>query len=471
MDVLSLIRSFVEAAYVLTIIGAILVVISENQNPNRTLSWVLILTFVPLFGIILYYVLGQDTRRRKYFRNHRTATIDGFPAAASLADNHSLVPATWQGLVSVLGKSANSWVLRGSRVQVITSGEEKFNALAADLRQARHHIHMEYFLFNNDDTGRAIKDILMRKAEEGVEVRFIYENIANITVSRRFYEEMGRSGVRVSAFSKLRLSRIRRTVNYRNHRKAVIIDGRVGYIGGMNIGDEYRSGWWRDTHLRIEGQGVYGLQANFLSDWDTSGEPLPADLAPYFPPAPAITDNLLQIAAGGPDSPHHTLLHATVRIITGARRYIYIQTPYFLPTESLAEALYSAAVSGVDVRLMVSARSDTRYVDPAARSYYEDLLAAGMRIYEHPAKFIHAKTMVADDYISMIGSTNMDFRSFEASFEMNCYLYDPDLAARNKAIFLQDMAECREVLFDEWERRPARKRFVESFMRLFAPLM
>lgn len=471
MDATDIIRLLVEAAYLLTVAGSILVVISENQHPFRTLAWVLILTFVPLFGIILYYVLGQGTRQRKYFRSYRAATVDGFPAAPSLAANRPLVAYAWQGIVSLLATAPNAWVLRGSRVEVITSGEEKFNRLAADLSRARHHIHMEYFLFNNDATGRAIKDILMRKAEEGVEVRFIYENIANITVSRRFYEEMGRSGVHVSAFSKLRLSRIRRTVNYRNHRKAVVIDGHTGYIGGMNIGDEYRTDHWRDTHLRIEGQGVYGLQANFLSDWASSGEPLPADLAPYFPPAPVVTDNLLQIASGGPDSPHPTLLHATVGIITASRRYIYIQTPYFLPTESLAEALYSAAVSGVDVRLMVSARSDTRYVDPAARSYYEDLLAAGVRIFEHQSKFIHAKTLVADDYISMIGSTNMDFRSFEASFEMNCYLYDPALASRNKAIFLDDMEGCREVLLSEWERRPMRRRFVESFMRLFAPLM
>lgn len=471
MEVLSVLRIVIEVAYVLTIVGTILVVIAENQNPFRTLAWLLVLLFVPLFGLFIYYLLGQDTRRKKYFRENKKKTFTDFPAEPSLAENAACVAPAYHALVSLLSRGVNSWVLKGSRVEVLTSGEQKMAALMADLRRAKRHIHMEYFLFNNDETGREVKNILMQKAAEGVEVRFIYENVANVTVPRRFYLEMEQSGVKVSAFSKMRLPRIRHTVNYRNHRKVAVIDGEVGYIGGMNIGDEYRRTQWRDTHLRIEGQGVYGLQANFLCDWQSSGEALPADCAACFPAMPVCTDNLMQIVSGGPDMEQPVLMHATIRIINESRRYVYIQTPYFLPTEPLVEALYSAAVSGVDVRLMVSAHSDTCYVDPAARSYYEDLLAAGMRIYEHQTKFVHAKTMVCDDYVSMIGSTNMDFRSFEASFEMNCYLYDARLAAQNKAIFMEDLKECKEIVLSEWERRPRRKRFVESFMRLFAPLM
>lgn len=263
MEVLSVLRIVIEVAYVLTIVGTILVVIAENQNPFRTLAWLLVLLFVPLFGLFIYYLLGQDTRRKKYFRENKKKTFTDFPAEPSLAENAACVAPAYHALVSLLSRGVNSWVLKGSRVEVLTSGEQKMAALMADLRRAKRHIHMEYFLFNNDETGREVKNILMQKAAEGVEVRFIYENVANVTVPRRFYLEMEQSGVKVSAFSKMRLPRIRHTVNYRNHRKVAVIDGEVGYIGGMNIGDEYRRTQWRDTHLRIEGQGVYGCRPIF----------------------------------------------------------------------------------------------------------------------------------------------------------------------------------------------------------------
>lgn len=464
------------AAYFIVAInvaGAILVVISEDKNPIRALSWILVLFFLPVFGLILYYILGQDTQRKKYFFKRYTDNEHLIDFSTFVPQNDHKVEFRYERLLSQLKKSHYSEILHGSNVEIFTSGQAKFKTLINDLKKAKHHIHVEYFLFNKDATGNEIKKILMQKAKEGVEVRFIYENIANITVPSKFYFEMEKSGVMVAPFLKFSLPRIRRAINFRNHRKVLVIDGTIGYIGGMNIGDEYaRNPNWRDTHLRIQGEGVLGLQANFLTDWVSSGKTELSDLASYFPPQKIFApQNILQIVSSGPDVLYSSILQATVRIILEAHDFVYIQTPYFLPTESLNQALISAALSGVDVRLIVSKKSDSPYVDPAARSYYSDLLHAGMRIYEHQTKFIHAKTLVSDDYVSVIGSANMDFRSFEASFEINCYIYDKDIAAKNKAIFFEDMEGCEEIILNEWKKRPWWKRIIESFMRLFSPLM
>ena len=282
---------------------------------------------------------------------------------------------------------------------------------------------------------------------------------------------MKKSGVKITSLMDAKFVKLGERLNYRNHRKVIVIDGITSYIGGMNISNNYFvNPKWRDTHLRIQGQGALGLQACFLIDWYSSGEPF-LDDKNYFPETKEYTQNLMQIATGGPYNLHYNLLHATINIIIGAKKYIYMQTPYFLPNEPLFQALQVAALSGIDVRLMVSGKSDSSYVDPASRSYYADLLEAGMKIYELQDKFIHAKTLVTDDMLSVIGSANLDFRSFETNFEINCYLYDSHIARHNKEIFLQDMEQCKEIYYEEWIKRPKWKKFFESVMRLFAPLM
>jgi len=311
----------------------------------------------------------------------------------------------------------------------------------------------------------------MKKAAEGVEVRFIYDKIANWFIFKRFYDEMKKCGVKITSMMDAKYVKLGERLNYRNHRKVIVIDGVTSYIGGMNISNNYFiNPDWRDTHLRIQGQGALGLQACFLIDWYSSGEPFLDDKS-YFPETKDYSQNLMQIATGGPYSLYHNLLQASINVIIGAKKYIYLQTPYFLPNESLLQALQMAVVSGIDVRLMVSQKSDSSYVDPASRSYYADLLEAGMKIYEMQGKFIHAKTLVSDDMLSVIGSANLDFRSFETNFEINCYLYDPHIALLNKEIFLKDMENCKEISYEEWMKRPKWKKFFESVMRLFAPLM
>ena len=463
----------ITAIYAITVVGTIFVVVSENRNPIRTLAWVLVLVFVPAVGILFFYFFGQDNRKKKSISSHYRQAKNMFDVR-NMSESIAGIRPVYDTvkLVSLLERNSDAILLRGSEVEIITDGRRKFDLLMRDIEEAKQHIHIQYFMFANDDIGCKIKAALMKKASEGVEVRFLYDNVANIKISSRFYNEMRSAGVRVAPFMNVSMPWFKSRMNYRNHRKVVVIDGCLGYVGGMNVGNNYfNNSNWRDTHLRIIGKGVYGLQQSFLADWHASTDERLSDDSLYYPHCEEKTDNMLQIATSGPNTAWANLLQAAINIAVTARSYLYIQTPYFLPADSLFDALQTAALSGVDVRLMVSRKSDSPYIDPAARSYYTGLLRAGMRIYEHQTKFIHAKTMVSDDFISVIGSANMDFRSFESNFEVNCYLYDRELAEQNKQLFFTDMLECKEIIPDDWEKRSHWNRLKESVMRLFAPLM
>ena len=468
---ISIVNSVIYIIYMILIAGTVVVVISENRNPIRTLAWMLVLIFVPIVGFVLYYLLGQDTRRMRQISERKYQTIKELSFKSLVSNRNVKILPEYANLVKMLERNNLSPVLQGSQVEVITEGARMFDTLLNDMKRAKHHIHIEFFIFKNDQTGRVIKEMLMQKSSEGVEIRFIYDNIANWAVPGLFYNEMKKTGVQVTSLIDARFPKVANKINYRNHRKVVVIDGVTAYIGGMNISNNYSINRnWRDTHLRIKGQGALGLQASFLIDWYSSGKPFLDDKV-YFPEGKNYTQNLMQIATGGPYSLYHNLLQATVNVIIGTKKYLYLQTPYFLPNDILFQSLQMACLSGVDVRLMVSEKSDSSYVDPAAHSYYEDLMEAGMRIYQMQGKFVHAKTIVVDDMLTVVGSANLDFRSFETNFEINCYLYDPNIARQSKEIFLKDMESCKEVNYQEWISRPRWKRFLESIMRLFAPLM
>jgi len=471
LDFLSSLHNIAYIIYIALIAGAVIVVISENRSPIKTIAWLLVLILIPLFGLIIYYFFGQDTRRMRQLSGKISQEIKDLSFKSMTLNPADRFIPEYSNLVNLLNNSNLSPVLQGSEVELIVEGGQMFEFLLDDIQKAKHHIHIEFFIFKNDGAGKIVREALMKKASEGVEVRFIYDKVANWFVPKKFYNAMKKSGVKITSLMDAKFVKFAEKLNYRNHRKVIVIDGVTSYIGGMNISNNYFfNSKWRDTHLRIRGEGALGLQACFLTDWYSSGEPF-LDDENYFPKANEYTGNRMQIATGGPYGLYHNLLQATLNIIIGAKKYIYMQTPYFLPNESLFQALQLAALSGIDVRLMVSQRSDSSYVDPAARSYYADLLEAGMKIYELQGKFLHAKTLVTDDMLSVIGSANLDFRSFETNFEINCYLYDPIIAYNNREIFLMDMLQCKEIRYEEWIQRPKWKKFFESVMRLFAPLM
>jgi cardiolipin synthase len=375
----------------------------------------------------------------------------------------------YKSLIHLLNHRKEATLLQGSVIDVFTDGETKFDALIKDLQQAEHHIHLQYYIFEDDTIGKKVKELLIKKVKEGIKVRVLYDDVANWKVKKAFYRDMEAAGIELTSFLKVRFPLLTSKVNYRNHRKVVVIDGKIGYIGGMNIADRYLSLEWRDTHIRVEGRGVLGLQSAFLIDWYSSGKELISD-PEYFPKLPAVTNNLMQIVTGNPISPWRILLQATLNIIAGAQKYVYIQTPYFLPEEALVQALQLAAMGDIDVRLMVPAKPDTYLVGTAAESYYEEVLRAGVKIYTLQDAFLHAKVIICDDFLTVIGSANMDFRSFEHNFEINAYLYDSQLTDKMKTIFLNDQENCKQLMLKDWNRRPILKKLWESILRLFSPL-
>ena len=467
---------------ILMICGTIFVILSSNSDAGKKISWVLVIAILPVIGIVLYIVFGLDMRHPGYYlKKHRTF----FETFSRNADNRTKrllfgketeekIREGYRELSRLLTRGNGTTVCEDNRIEVITSGKRKFDALVNDILNARHHIHMEYFYFKQDDGSRKIRELLMQKAREGVKVRFIYENIANIKIAPRYYYEMKKAGVEVVRFTnpKFSLFRLSAQLNYRDHRKIVVIDGRIGYTGGMNIGDDYFLKW-RDTHMRITGNAVYALQYSFLYSFFTSGGTIPGSFAGMFPePEHGQKRNeLVQIVPDQPVDRWPVLHMGTVWTVQHARNYIYIQTPYFVPPEPLLQALKSAALKGADVRIMLPKEADLGFMDYANKSYYGECLEAGVRIFEKRGNFIHSKTIVSDDYLSVIGSANMDYRSLELNYEINAYIFNQETAERNKGIFLADLGECDEISLERWNGRPWYMKLAQSVVRLFAPLL
>ena len=461
--------------YAVTTVSVILVIVAENRNPLKTISWVIVLLFAPVIGLLVYCFLGQDNRKLRVISRRAYKRIMKRSQEGRMPQDVCSVPAPYLPLVTLLTNSKQSSLLYGSEITVYTSGEEKFTDLIHELNIAKHHIHLQYYIFCDDEIGNRIKNILIAKAKEGVEVRVLYDDVGCWNVKNKFFKEMKEAGVEVYAFLKVAFPILTSKVNYRNHRKIVVIDGKVGFMGGMNIADRYVKGtnWgsWRDTHFKIRGKGVHGLQASFLIDWYVISKKLLNDKV-YYPAAPVYNkDNIMQIATSGPVGQWRTLLQAAIFVLSNAKKYIYIQTPYFLPTEGINQALQTAALGGIDVRLMLPERSDTRTANMATHSFLDEMVKAGVKVYFYKVGFLHSKLIVTDDELTCIGSANVDFRSFEHNFEINAFVYEPAFAIHMKKIFMHDINNCEHIIPSKWLKRPLKQRLVESFMRLFSPLL
>lgn len=460
--------------YTVTILGLVLVIITENRNPLKTIPWVIVLLLAPGIGLLFYFFFGQDNRKQRIISRRTYKRLMKRPQEGKLPPDICTVPEAYKPLASLLSNTNQSALLYGSRITIYPNGADKFTDLVDEIRRAKHHIHLQYYIFCDDAVGNCVKDALIAKAKEGVEVRVLYDDVGCWNVKDKFFKEMKESGIEVYAFLRVAFPVFTSKVNYRNHRKIVVIDGKTGFMGGMNIADRYSNGisWgtWRDTHFKFEGKGVHGLQSAFLIDWYVVSKKLLIDRI-YYPPASIYTDNIMQIATSGPIGQWRTLLQATIFAIANAKRYVFIQTPYFLPTEGLNQALQTAALGGVDVRLMLPKRSDTRSANMASHSFVDEMVKAGAKVYFYKPGFLHSKLVVTDDMLTCIGSANMDFRSFEHNFEINAFVYQTDFALQMKKIFLHDMHSCERLIPSRWLRRPLKQRIAESFMRLFSPLL
>ena len=460
--------------YALTILGIIAVVVSENRNPVKSLAWVTVLLVVPVVGLVLYIVFGRNIQNKRIIsrrnrRKLRRLGAGGGTDPAKIEDAGAVMPQ-----INLAYALCGSHYYEGNDVGIFDNGQEKFDALLADIAAARSYINMQYYIIVNDDIGIRVMEALMERARAGVKVRLIYDHVGSFKLSNRYLRRLKEAGVEAYPFFKVVFPPFGTRINWRNHRKIVVIDGKVGYIGGMNVADRYVDGGklfdvWRDLHLRVEGPAVFALQQSFAVDWNFMGQPLLEE----GPLATAVKGHSvgMQLVTGGPTTQWLNMTLVFQQAIARARKCIYIQTPYFIPSEGLVHALQVAALSKVDVRLMIPRRSDSDMLRWASFSYVQECLRAGIKVYLYEKGMLHSKAIIIDDDFCTVGSTNFDFRSFEHNFEANMLIYSTDFNARMKALFVRDMRDSRRVTSSAWRHRPWREKALESVMRLFSPIL
>ena len=468
---------FMAAFYILyfaVIITTVFVVILDNRNPVKTMAWILVLFFLPVAGLVFYLFFGRSTRREYLISRKGYARLTKRPMAEYQTQVSLHAPIEKQTLMNFFSHVNGALPFGGNRTTVYIDGASMLADLIKELYRAKHHIHVEFYIFEDDAVGRLVRDVLIDKAREGVKVRVLHDDVGCWKVSHAFYEQMLCEGIEVMSFLKVRFPQFTGKVNYRNHRKIVVIDGKVGFVGGMNLAERYVKGvpWgvWRDTHAKLEGKAVYGLQTAFLTDWYAMDRTLFTS-AEYFPKTDVRGNVVAQIVTSDPVGEWRDIMQGLMMAICSARRYFYVQTPYFLPDEEVKTALQTAALAGVDVRIMLPKKADTWLIHKASLSYLAEMMKAGVKIYLYRKGFIHSKLMVSDDEFSTIGSTNMDFRSFEHNFEANAFFYDKDTASALKEIFLADQRDCMLLSLKVWDKRSWKSKVTESVVRLLSPLL
>ena len=465
---------------------AIVHVLMDNRQPVKTMAWAMVIYFVPVAGLVLYLFFGLNTRREKLISQRSLDQLTRRSMLGFVDQTDMQVPERYKQMVELFVNENSSLPFKNNKVELFTNGYSFFLSLIADIGRARHHIHVDVYIFEDDALGRLVRDVLIDKARQGVEVRVIYDDVGSWSTDSEFFEQMRDAGVEVSPFLPVRFPQFAGKVNYRNHRKIFVIDGEVGYVGGYNIATRYVKGRdgmsWRDTMVRLTGNGVYGIQCTFLIDWYFVDRTMISS-RDYYPPlssAPAkgsisqvVNSCISQVVNSSPSSPYPSIMHGYVRALIEAQRYVYIQTPYFMPTESVLVAMKTAAIGGVDVRLMVPRKGDAHVVAWASRTYLREIMEAGVKVYMYSGGFLHSKILVADDSMATCGSTNVDFRSFENNFESNVFFYDADTAVRFRKMFEVDITS--SVLLNSLPPERLQVSFFsrlwESITRLLAPVM
>ncbi len=445
----------------------------SNSNPVKTICWIFVLVFVPVVGAVAFYMVGRNIgQKRSKTRKLREQFYRQHKCTCALQANDPLY-ARHTELKRLIFNVEHSPVFPGNRIEVYPGGKIKFEHLLKDIADAREHIHIFYFTIGDDTIGGQFKDNLIEKVRSGVSVRLIYDGLGCNQTNLKYFRHMQEAGVEVNTFLPLSFPRIIHSINYRNHRKIVIIDGQMAYTGGINVKDEYIDGlpWgrWNDIHFKIEGPAAQGLQSVFLADWFyVSGEYLSADT--FFPACQPAGRSPVQIVSSEPFGLHSAILEAMFTAITRARKSVYIETPYFVPTSCLLRAIQTAAMSGIDVRLIIPKRSDNGGVQHASNTYIESLLRHRVKVYRYADGFTHSKLMVVDDELVIAGSTNLDIRSLELNFETNVFIYDAEVAQEVKEVYLRDLAVSEAVELEQWIARSKWTRFKEACFRLVSPL-
>lgn len=463
---------------ILNFISVFSLIFIERRESTTTWAWLLILIVLPGVGFLIYLIFGQNLSRQKLFRekkiNDKIKTI-GFKAEKNYEENQQK-HYNYNDLILMNYNNSGALYTEGNDLNIYTNGEEKFRTLFNDIRLAKNFIHIEYYIFRFDDLGEALIDELKVKVSEGVEVRLLVDGMGSKDLKKREIRFIESLGIKFSVFFPGILPHINTRINYRNHRKIVVIDGHIGYVGGFNVGNEYinrgkKFDFWRDTHIRIEGEAVRELNKRFLLDWDYASEENIGDMQMYFP-RPIVCGNIgMQIVSSGPDHMDEYIKNGYMKIINNARKYVYIQTPYLVLDQSMLEALKIAALSGVDVRIMAPGPPDHFFMEWMLSANIGILLNYGIKIYRYSNGFIHSKTIVADGEVCSIGTANLDIRSFKLNFEVNAFIYNREFSKDQEKIFLNDQKNCKVIIKEEYEKRSRILRVKESLIRLIAPIL
>lgn len=465
--------------FLLNLISALSLIFIERKEPTTTWAWLIILIVLPGIGFILYLLLGQNLSRQKIFREKKLADkIKRYKLGGEhgLHNFNSEINENYEDLILMNYNHSGAVYTTGNDVKTYINGEDKFRDLFNDIREAKSFIHIEYYIFRYDDLGKALIQELREKTKDGVEVRLVIDGMGSKRITKKIIKEIESYGIKMTIFFPGILPHINTRINYRNHRKIVVIDGKIGYVGGFNVGNEYvnkgkQFKFWRDTHIRVRGEAVNELNKRFILDWDyASGENM-GNMSMYFPKEENVGDVGIQIVSSGPDHMEEYIKNSYMKIINNAKNYVYIQTPYLVPDSPMMEAIKISALSGVDVRIIVPGKPDHFFMEWMLSANIGLLIEYGVKIYRYSKGFIHSKTIVADGEVCSIGTANLDIRSFKLNFEVNAFIYNERVAKEQEAIFLKDQENSKIVIKEVYDNRSKNLKIKESLIRLLAPIL
>lgn len=469
--------------YILVAIGLVVGLLVNGARPTKTLAWLLAIFTIPVGGILFYFVLGRNKRKNKFFKLRKTPEISEYLVKVDdyykKLDEAKILPPHVREhikLVKLLTKSAKFLPSAGNLLVPLKNGPTAYKAIFDAMESAKKYIHIQYYIFEEGKLADSFLDLLRRKVREGIKVRFLYDGFGSWELSRAFIRSLENSGIEVASFLPMRFGKFLSSLNYRNHRKIVVVDGSIGFTGGINISDKYIKGdpdlgMWLDTHLMIKGPLVRSLQAVFSMDWCFASGKDDVLSTDYFLGHTQVGQSFAQVVASGPDSDFDSIRQLYFSIVNSATQYVYIINPYIIPGEALLVALQVSALSGVDVRLLLSCKSDSRLVKWSVRSYFEDMLRAGVKIYLYPEGFLHSKVIISDDRLTSIGTANLDVRSFEQNYEIIVLTYGEALASGLKKDFIRDCAKSNQIDYHTFKKRPMTERLKEGAAKIFSPLL
>lgn len=464
---------------------AFFILFYERKTASAAWAWILVLFFIPILGFILYLLFGKPLRQERLnrplacenpdFKEMMKQQLDAMKAGVFQVS--SPAAQEMRDLIQMNLARTDAPLSTATDIQIFNDGVRKFEALFEDIRKAQDHIHLQYFILKDDDLGKQLLELLTEKARQGVKVLFLYDDLGSRNLPKSFFDDFAAAGGRTAAFLPAMLTTINPRLNHRNHRKLVVVDGSIGYIGGFNVGDEYvgnttELGYWRDTHLRIKGPIVHSLQNRFFTDWNQAGDRYPMKYAEkYFPKMDNQTGAAMQIVASGPLETHEDIKYGFLKLIHHARASIYLQTPYFIPDKSIMDALRTAALGGVDVQIMIPDKADHIFVHSATLSFVHDLLQDGVKVYSYKNGFLHAKTLIIDEKVYSVGSANMDIRSFALNFELNAFVYDESSALEMTELFFRDKKLSVELTEETFENQTWKEKVKQAIAKLVSPIL